>query len=538
METLADLKKEYAGKTVDELLLIINELKAENSFFRNNLFASKRERRLVHAEGQGKLFDEAEHILSESSESGDSEGSEDSTETNNSPEKNSNSSRGKTGRKSGKNSRSQKPFPANFPRVKKEIDLPDSKKRCPLHGTKLEKIGSVVTERLHIIPAQLQVIEESRPTYKCSCCEAEEKPSFTKPDQETRAIPGSFATEDLIAYVIANKYVDGLPLYRQQRIFERLGIDLSRTTMSGWVMKIAELAAPLMQLIHEELLNSKVLHGDETTIQVLKESGKSAKSKSYVWTLGRQGLKPLIFLKYYRDRSSGSAMDLLAGFKGNLVCDGYTAYSNAAMKLGFTTSGCLAHVRRKFYQADKSAGNKKGSKKTTRAAEALDMIDRIYNLEREIKSEPPDKRLEFRKDSVKPIFDQLFEWLLNMKGRVLPSSPTGKAIEYALKQWPRLEMVFTNAEIDIDNNFMERAIRPFVIGRKGWLFSNSVKGAHASTTIYSLVESAKSNGIEPVDYLSLIIKELPKFETIEDLEKLLPYNATEHFDLKKFATSL
>ena len=519
METLAELETEFKDFDRDELLKLVLSLKSEVAYLKKFFYSSKREQRIIHAEGQGKLFNEAEHYLEESEELQSSEEkpskSDDSSKSDHKPEK-----------------KRKKTLSDKLPRLKTTIELDDDKKVCSVGGGKLKEIGKTTTEKLEFLPAKALVIEETTVKYKCTCCED----NIVAPEKEPSPIPGSFATPSLLSAILTYKYIDGMPLYRQQRIFSRFGVGIDRTTMASWVVKMGNSFNPLVNCIHEDLLEQNSLHCDETTVQVLKEKNKSAKSKSYMWALGSNGDLNAVLFKYFPNRSADAAIELLTGFTGTLICDGYGSYNKAARELGFKLSGCFAHVRRKFHHAEEVA-IKASPKKKTRATEALNLIDELYEIERKIKDQPPDKILEKRKLDSKPVFQRLEAWLLNMKEKILPSSPTGKAISYALRQWGKMELFLEDASISIDNNYIERSIRPFVIGRKGWLFSQSVAGAEASANIYTLVESAKLNFLDPSEYLTLIIKELTKAENAEDFEKLLPYNVAKYHDIKSYESS-
>lgn len=517
METYQAIKAKYSGLTENELIEIIAKLTGEISSLRTMLFTPKRERFQPDPDGQPALFDEVEKIVSEPD--ADLEVNEkDETEV------------AAYRRARGK----RKPLPAGLPRFRHEIDLPESEKICSLHGTPLEKIGEDVIEKLDIVPAKVFVQEQVIFKYKCPCCEGKITEAIREPDP----IPKSFATPGLLAYIATAKYTDGLPLYRLERIFQRYGIDLSRTTMARWMVDMGDLVRPLINLMHEDLLSSPVIHGDETRVQVLDEPNRPPQSQSYMWTLARQGNDPIVLFKYYENRSKHSAHDLLNGFKGILICDGYKVYQQVGMVLAFIVAGCMAHVRRKFWLAEKTAKKEAKKASTIRASEAMAFIRKLYVIEKKAKGKPPDELLAIRQSESLPIMAEFHSWLMDIEAIILPSSPTGKAVKYALGQWDKLNQFTNNALIAIDNNFMESHIRPFVVGRKAWMFAATPNGAHASSAIYSLVETAKANGVDPYDYLRLIFKELPKAQTIEDFEKLLPYRAKRHFTLNPFQASL
>lgn len=523
METIEALKSKYSNHSEADLISVIAKLVSENAYLKAMLFSTGRERTAKDPVGMTLMFNESELATDQAEASKSSQPHEleaDSGKEN--PAKSADRKRGK-----------RKPLPANLPRVRQEIDLPEADKTCNIHNTPLVKIGEDLVEKLEIIPAQIYVRQLVTLTYKCPCCDG----SFHAAARDPDPIPKSFASPSLLAYIATAKFVDGLPLYRQERIFDRLCIELNRTTMARWMIQMGSLAEPLMQLMREDLLGSGVIHVDETEVQVIAEPGRPAHAKSYMWCIGRQTQEPIILFNYEPSRSKNTAYNLLTSYNGTIICDGYNVYESLGLDLGCTVAGCMAHMRRKFWHAEKVA--KKEAKKGTEvlASKALALIKQIYAIEAKIKGLPPEDILRERQEKSVPILNTLFEWLKEIEPRVLPSSPTGKAISYALGQWSKLIQFTKNGLVAIDNNFIEAHIRPFVIGRNAWLFSFTPKGAHASATLYSLVETAKANGIDPHDYLCLIFKELPRSPTLDALEKLLPYNAPKHFPLKTYQAS-
>jgi transposase len=308
------------------------------------------------------------------------------------------------------------------------------------------------------------------------------------------------------------------------------------------MLKMGGLIKPLVNLMHEDLLATPVLHMDETTAQVLGEPERPPEARSYMWCMARQGTHSIIYFQYYPTRSKSAALDLLQDYKGTLVCDGYKVYDSVGRSLECKVAACLAHIRRKFWQAEKTAKKKpkrsqKEAKKGTKimASQALSYIKKLYAIEDEIKDRPPDAILAARQELSIPTLEEFFAWLQKMESSTLPSSPTGKAVRHALDQWTKLLTYAADGSVPIDNNYLESHIRPFVIGRNNWLFSQSTAGAHSSAALYSLVETAKANETDPFDYLSLIFKELPRSLTVEKLEILLPHKAKEHYHLRTWS---
>ena len=409
----------------------------------------------------------------------------------------------------------RKPLPEQLPRVEVIHDLTDDEKVCVHDVHPLHKIGEDVSEQLDIIPARIQVIRNVRVKYGCRHCEAG---VITAP-VPTQIIPKSIATPGLLAYVAVSKYLDALPLYRLEKLFERIGVSLSRRTMSAWMIQMAGILGPLMVLLQAQLRSGRVLHMDETRVQVLSEEGKTASSQSYMWVTRSGGADPpIVWYQYEPGRGRDVPMRLLQGFKGHLVTDGYAGYKAITAEADITGVGCWAHARRKFDEALKV----QGGKKTGRAKIALNEIRKLYAVERDIKTLSAAEKYTQRQERAKPVALKLRAWLTRSLPEVAPKTTLGKALRYLDNEWPRLVPYLDNGELPIDNNACENAIRPFVIGRKNWLFSQSVDGAQASATIYSLIETARLNGQEPYRYLRYVLTEIAGGN--EDYESLLPHN--------------
>lgn len=411
-------------------------------------------------------------------------------------------------------------IPADIPRIDIVHDVPDGQKVCPHDGTALKRIGSETHEQLDIIPATVQVLNHIRYKYACPCCE-QYLITATKPAQ---AIEKSIASAGLLAYIATQKYVDGLPLYRQVEIFKRIGIEMDRGTLASWMVKSGQLVQPLINLIHEKILAQPFLHMDETQVQVLNEPNKTAQSNSYMWVLrSTQSTASAVLFRYEPSRSGAAATDLLDGFTGALMVDGYEGYNAACMKNSITRLGCWAHARRKFIEAQKA--QLKG--KTGKADQALAYIQQLYRVEQSINDKTTDEKYQARQQQSQAILDKLKHWLDKSLPQVPPKTALGKALYYLASQWPRLINYIQSGDYPIDNNAAENAIRPFVIGRKNWLFSASQQGATSSANLYSLIETAKANGLEPFAYLKRIFAELPTVTTLEQIEILLPWNLKE-----------
>ena len=337
-------------------------------------------------------------------------------------------------------------------------------------------------------------------------------------------IPGSIATPGLLAYIATSKYVDGLPLYRQEKfILARLGVDIARATTSLWMVRCGDLIQPLINLMREKLLEAPLIHCDETVTQVLNEEGKSARSQSYMWVQvaePAQGQKIILF-DYAPSRSGSVPLNLLEGFKGYLQTDGYEGYAAIGRQPGVTSQGCWAHARRKFDEAIKG---QKDKNKTSKSHMGLSYIRKLYQIELGIKDSPPEERKRIRQEQSLPVLQKLRQWLDKSLPQVPPKTLLGKALYYLNNQWEKLIRYCDEGYLRMDNNLAENAIRPFVVGRKVWLFSNSTSGAKSSANLYSLVETAKACGLEPYQYLKTVFTRLPMVQSVEDIEQLLPWN--------------
>ena len=410
-------------------------------------------------------------------------------------------------------------IPADLPREEIIYDISDKEKVCPHDGTELRAIGSEDHEQLDIIPAQMKAIVHKRLKYACPCCE-QHVAIAAKPKQP---IEKSIASPGLLAFVATQKYCDALPLYRQSEIFQRIGIRLDRANLANWMIQCGQLIQPLMNLLQEHLLERTLVHMDETTLQVLNEPGKTPQSKSYLWLRASFSERPIILYHYDPTRSQTVPLELLNDSVQALMVDGYQGYQRACDEYGITRLGCWQHARSKFVAVTKIQA--KG--KTGKAHQALAYIQKLYQIERCIKDEPPDKRRDVRQQDAKPILDQLQTWLQKSLPHVPPKTVLGDALQYLHLQWDRLIRYVDNGLYPIDNNSGENQMRPFVVGRKNWLFANSQAGAKASANLYSLIQTAKANQLNPYEYLKHVFKALPNANTVEDIENLLPWKVTK-----------
>jgi transposase len=412
----------------------------------------------------------------------------------------------------------RRPLPAELPRVEVVYELEGEACRCGQCQGGLEVIGEKVSEQLDIVPARVQVLRHVRRTYRCPDCEGR----IVSAPRPAQPIPRSNASPGTLAQVAVAKYADGLPLYRQEQQLKRIGVELPRATLASWMVKAGTLVQPLINLLRERMLAYPVLAMDETRIQVLKEAGRAPESLSWLWVQrGGPPDHPIVLYDYDPSRGQQVPKRLLGDHAGFLQTDGYEAYSAACTANGIVQVGCWAHARRRFDEALKAQG-KTAKGKPSLAAQAINRIGRLYQIESKAQRLSDAERRALRQQRAVPVLEALREWLVEQLPRVPAKSALGKAMGYLHSQWDKLTVYATDGRLRIDNNLVENAIRPFVIGRKNYLFCDSVAGAAASANLYSLIETAKANGLSPYDYLRLIFTELPAAETVGQVEALLP----------------
>jgi transposase len=439
----------------------------------------------------------------------------------------------------------RKPLDDRLPRERIEHDIPESEKLCPCgSGQKRPRIGEIVTEQADIVPAKVVVLQHVRFKYgPCATCDgvfssagteqtkadtaanaASEPHAIVVAPPPAQPIPKSLAAPGLCAWIAMSKYGDGLPLYRQETILARYGLTISRATLASWMIRLGELIVPLINLFEEVQLGYDVLQMDETTVQVLKEEGRAAQSDSRMWVRrGGPPDKPVILFDYDPSRSGRVAWRLTEDFKGYLQSDGFSGYEAVGKRDGVMHVGCLAHARRKFDEALKAqpVGDRGGL-----AVEGLAMIRRIYRIEKVAREAglTPEQRKRLRDEQARPAWEELRRWLDAKHGHAPPQMLIGKAMTYLDNQWPQLVRSLEDGRVEVDNNRCENALRPFVLGRKAWLFSDTPAGAEASARLYGLIETAKANGCEPYAYLRRVFTDLPKATTLAEIEALLPWN--------------
>jgi len=419
----------------------------------------------------------------------------------------------------------RKPLDPDLPREVIVHDLEDEEKICGC-GSPLSRIGQEVREQLVVIPEQFYVERHVYPTYACRPCEGsgdEENPVFRMAEPVKRLLPGSIASPALLAFVLTNKFVDHLPFYRQEKRFERIGARVSRQDMSNWTIRAYQVLKYLEEIFIRKIKEGPLINMDETPLQVLCEPGRADSSKSYMW-LARGGPpeSPLVLYRYHTGRDSDYIKDFLNGFSGYLQTDGLQQYQTALKDNGDVVHvGCLAHARRRFHDASKASSKSGG------ANVALSKIQKIYLAEKKLREVYSGSDLiAARKKRVLPLLESFKEYLDKKSLQVRPSSGFGEAISYTLGQWSRIEKYIDSPYLTPDNNVAERAIRPFVVGRKNWLFSGSPRGAVASCFFYSLIETAKANDLNPYGYLKWLFETAPGLP-VSEYEKLLPANCDQ-----------
>ena len=423
--------------------------------------------------------------------------------------------------------RGRKPLPEDLPRVEEVHDIDDADKICGC-GCDLKRIGEEVSEQLDIIPAKVQVIRHVRPKYACPNCEGvnDNGPTVKIAPVHPQIIPKSIVSPGLLAHILTGKFIDHTPFYRQEKQLVRLGVDISRTSMCRWAMQAASACQPLLNLFQDELLSGSFVNIDETTVQVLYEPGRSPTTKSYMWIFRRgDPEKTVLVYRYHQTRAGGVARAFLRDFQGTVQTDGYSGYNFLDHMEKIRHIGCWAHARRKFTDITKAQGK---NRKTGAADKALSYIKKLYRLEKTARNKnySPEQVYRMRQEEAKPILDDFEKWLSKKRLQTPPKGLLGKAIAYTLNQWHRLVGYIEDGHLTIDNNMAENSIRPFVVGRKNWLFSGTPEGADASALLYSLIETAKANKLEPYAYLRYIFERLPLASSLEDYEALLPWSIT------------
>ena len=402
-----------------------------------------------------------------------------------------------------------------------DYELPEAERGCPHCGETMRDIGVTTRRELTLIPAKVVVTEHAAHSYACRRCEREgDAVPVVRAQGPVPLLSGSLASPSLVAHIAVQKYTNGMPLYRLEHGFRYDGVNISRQTMSNWVILCSErYLEPVYELMKKHLLAEGVLHGDETVVQVLRELNRAAQAKSYEWVYrtGAWARRRITIYEYQQTRSQEHPRAFLKGFQGLLHTDGYQAYHSLPPEI--TVVGCWAHVRRKFEAIVKNMPREQC--KDSHAGRGLAYIEALFSLERRFADLTPEERRKQRLEQSKPVADAFFTWASGLL--VLPKTAIGEAVHYALSQRRYLENVFVDGRTEITNNRAERGVKPFVMGRKAWLFSCTPAGARASSVMYSILETAKDNGLHPYRYMEFLLSVLPG-TTTSALEALLPWS--------------
>lgn len=410
-----------------------------------------------------------------------------------------------------------------LPRIRIDIPLSDEDK-AGADRTFFTK----VKEELDIIPAKAQVIEYWQ---EKAVFEQDNGEQIIKAAERTPHPLGKcMASVQLLAYILVSKYADALPLYRLEKILARYGGNLSRAAMANWIIRLDDVFKPLINLLHEHQLKGDYLQMDETRIQVLKEDGKIATSDKWMWLIrGGPPEKPAVLFHYDPTRCKEVPSHLLENYTGVLQADGYAGYDKVCKENALTRIGCWDHARRKFVEAGKAAPTTNNqNNKHSKADIAIAKIRKLYAIEKRISKLSPADKTQKRQELAQPVLDDLKAWLLNNTSRIPKDSLTAIAIRYTLNQWEYLIGYLADGKLNISNALAENAVRPFAVGRRNWLFADTTRGAQASATVYSLIETAKANNLEPFSYLRYVLTHIAAADTVEKIEALLPWNMKYH----------
>ena len=416
-----------------------------------------------------------------------------------------------------RNKPKRRPLPDNLPREVIEHDVPEHEKQCAC-GCLKQRIGEEVTEQLEVIPAQLKVIQHVRPKYACNRCDE----GVTIASMPKLFLPKSMAAPSLVAYTIISKYQDHLPLYRQEKIWQRMGIEIARNTVCGWIMAAAEVCMPMRDALMRSLIASGYIQADETPLQVMDEPNRKNTSLSYMW-LYRSAIpdKPVVLFDYRETRQARWPKEVLCDFRGHLQTDAYKGYDWVDRKSDIIHLGCMAHARRPFAELVKL------SKKTVgKSHQAVAYFQKLYAVEKVAREGKltNEQRYQFRMEKAKPIIEEMKCWLDKSLLHAVPESKLKGALIYMHERWTELTNYLTDGSLEIDNNGAENQIRPFALGRKNWLMAGSPRGAHASALFYSLIATAVANKWNPFDYLRYLFENIRSCKTDGDYSNLLPFN--------------
>lgn len=408
----------------------------------------------------------------------------------------------------------RRPLPDHLPREVRKC-LPKHA-ACPDCGGKLKHLGEDISEILEYVPASLKVIQYVRPKLACAGCDR-----IVQAEAPSRPIERGIAGPGLLAHVLVSKYCDHLPLYRQSQIFARSGVELDRSTLAEWVGGSSELLAPLVEALRRHVMAAEKLHADDIPVPVLAPGlGKTKTGRLWAYVRddrpAADSTPAAVWFAYSPDRKGEHPQSHLRNFTGTLQADGYAGYDQIYAVGRVQEAACWAHVRRKFYDLEVAH-------KSPVAAEALERIAELYAIEKQIRGRPPDERREIRNTRSRPLLESMKRWLEETLGKLSRKSDTAVAVRYALGRWGALLRFCDDGNIEIDNNAAERALRVVALGRKNFLFAGSDGGGESAATLYSLIGTAKLNGIDPEGYLRNVLSRIAD-HPINRIEELLPWH--------------
>ena len=422
-------------------------------------------------------------------------------------------------------------LPEELPRIEVIHDLPEADKRCGC-GRTLEHIGDETLEQLAVIPLQYYVIRHLKRKYACAC-----KGAIRTASMPPQPLPASQASPQLLAQVMVSKYHDGLPLYRQEKMAVREGLDLPRAKLARWMIDGSALFQPLWNLLEETFFDYDIAYADETGIQVLKEEGRTPQNKSYLWIRrGGPPHQPVVLVDYSPSRSGATASGLLANFRGYLVCDAYGGYNPSITEHGLVPVFCNDHARRKFVEVLKALDPKAKEKaKGWVASKAIAFYKQLYRLEKGLKHLPPPQRHAARQERAVPLWDEFLNWAKEVQALGVAHAGTREALAYLINHAEGLRRYCDDGRLPISNIQAEHVAKAIAVPRKNFLFADTPAGATASAQIYSLLETAKANKHHPQRYLSVLLTELPNISCVEDVEALLPWQLTPEEVNRRYA---
>ena len=503
--TIEQMVKSHEEQTV-QLNQTIANLNETVEYLKKKLFASSSEKAEKPAfPGQLNLFNEAEAAADPSV-----------------PEPTLEEAVGGYNRKAKKSKATREEILAGLPVIEVPCTVADEDRNCPYCNTPMEVIGKkVVREELRIIPATVERIQYVQEVLGCPECKKDGASVIIGAETPSPLLKHSLASPSTVAYVMYQKYVNSVPLYRQETDWKQLGVKLSRATLANWVIKCGiDYMEPVYEQLHRHLLEREIIHADETPCQVLKEEGKTAQSKSYMWLYGsgNDGLPPICLYDYQSSRGGYHAEEFLKGFSGYLTCDGFSGYNKLK---DVTRCGCLAHMRRYWYDA--LPGKSKKSPEKTPAEIGFDYCNQLFKLEKEYADLDADTRKARRLETEPAIWEAYWSWLETVNP--VSGSRLAKAVTYAKNQKPYMENYLLDGRCSISNNIAENIARPYAVGRKNFLFHDTVKGARSSSIIYSLVETAKLNNLNIYAYLETVLLYMPDYKNEpEGIEELMPWS--------------